>query len=94
VRGYVELPTGSGKTVIAAALAALHWVQHLSPVLFLAHRRELVLQQRDELGRITHYDPDGRLQGVRSPCSDCRGQHTNARSSGNATQLQTGTGPE
>ena len=51
VRGYVELPTGSGKTVIAAVLAARWWVRQRSPILFLAHRRELVLQQAAELER-------------------------------------------
>jgi superfamily II DNA or RNA helicase len=52
VRGYVELPTGSGKTVIAAELAARSYARHpLAQTLFVAHRRELVLQQAAELER-------------------------------------------
>jgi superfamily II DNA or RNA helicase len=52
VRGYVELPTGSGKTPIAGTLATRSHARHpLSPILFLAHRRELVQQQAAELAR-------------------------------------------
>jgi len=46
----VVLPTGSGKTVIAAEIIR-RAVDDGKRVIFLAHRRELVLQCADKLGR-------------------------------------------
>ncbi|MBT3509017.1 MAG: DEAD/DEAH box helicase family protein [Nitrospina sp.] len=46
----VVLPTGSGKTVIAAELIRRS-VDQNKRIIFLAHRRELVLQCSDKLGR-------------------------------------------
>jgi superfamily II DNA or RNA helicase len=51
-RGYVESPTGSGKTAIAGGLAGRSHTRHpQAPILFLGHRRELIYQQAAELER-------------------------------------------
>ena len=49
-RILVVLPTGSGKTIIAAELIRRS-VDRNRRIIFLAHRRELVLQCSDKLGR-------------------------------------------
>jgi superfamily II DNA or RNA helicase len=50
-RCHLALPTGTGKTRVAAALAAEH-LAHGDRVLVLAHRRELVLQLAREFERV------------------------------------------
>lgn len=51
-RGVVILPTGMGKTILAAAVAheAIHSFRR--PVLMLAHRKELLLQARSEFALV------------------------------------------
>jgi superfamily II DNA or RNA helicase len=51
-RPAVILPTGAGKTVIFAYLAARHVENHGTPVLILVHREELVLQTIEKLRMI------------------------------------------
>lgn len=51
-RPAVILPTGAGKTVIFAYLAARHVERNGTPVLILVHREELVLQTIEKLRMI------------------------------------------
>lgn len=56
LRGYVEMPTGAGKSALAATVARrCLLVSSERPVLFLAQRRELVRQQAAELARWSHF---------------------------------------
>lgn len=57
----IVLPTGCGKTVVFAKIAA-HYAQH-GRVLVIAHRAELIYQAVDKLGRVTGYAPDIEMAG-------------------------------
>ncbi|NEQ29831.1 MAG: DEAD/DEAH box helicase [Leptolyngbya sp. SIO4C5] len=51
-RGLAQLPTGGGKTLLAAAIA-LEFAKRGERILFLAHRKELVFQAAEKIARTT-----------------------------------------
>ena len=57
------LPTGGGKTVVLAHLAATHQPRR---TLVLAHREELIFQAADKIHRITGLEPEIEMADLRA----------------------------
>ena len=57
-RTLAVMPTGTGKTILFAAIC-LHWMERqLGRVLVVAHREELIFQARDKIQSVTGETPD------------------------------------
>lgn len=66
-RQHIVLPTGAGKTYIAGHIARRYLLEYQKPVLFLAHRQELLEQTIDE------------FNGLGLKCSLIQGKHHDER---------------
>lgn len=70
--GLLIVPTGGGKTVIAAKWLLENWVAHGGRVLWLAHRRELVRQALTCFENLrSHAQPKSQLGLIAISSDDC-----------------------
>lgn len=73
----VEKATGLGKTVLFGHVAEHFVLRALGRVLVVAHRRELIRQAADKIGRITGRQPDVEMGDERADVGTMWGQEPN-----------------